>query len=86
MQFGNGLKISLEVPPIRIYTSCMEIKDVKGNWYSVDKGDLIDNGCEEGICVGIYLDGNELEFGVSDGKEGWSVLVEEIVKVNGEKI
>ena len=52
----------------------------------IDKGDLISDGFEEGICVSVLKDGGDIEFGVWDGKEGWSINLREVKKVNGEDV
>ena len=65
----------------------MEIKDKKsGNWVKIEKGDMIGDGCEEGIVVCILVEDNEIEFGVSDVKEGWSLKLGDVKKVNGAEV
>ena len=64
----------------------MEIKKEDGSWFKVEKGDLLDDGFEEGVCVSIECDGGDVSFGVYDGKEGWSMHLRELAKVNGEKV
>ena len=76
----------LEVPRIRIYNNSMEIKNMNGEYVKVEKGDLIGDGFEEGICVNILVDGGDVEFGVYDGKEGWSIHMREVKSVNGDKV
>ena len=61
----------------------MEIK-INGDWVKIEKGDLIGDGFEEGVVVSILLEDNEVEFGVFDGKEGWSLKECDVKKVNGE--
>ena len=61
----------------------MEIKDKNGEWVKIDKGDLIGDGFEEGVCVNILMDGGDVEFGVYDGKEGWSIHLRDVKNVNG---
>ena len=63
----------------------MEIKIGK-EWVKIEKGDLISDGFEEGIVVSILLEDNEVEFGMFDGKEGWSLKECDVKKVNGEWI
>ena len=62
----------------------MEIKNVNGEWVKVEKGDMIGDGFEEGVCVSILVDGGDIEFGVYDGKEGWDLNLRELKKVNGD--
>ena len=69
-----------------MYNCIMEIKDKKGSWIKIEKGDLISDGFEEGVCVSILMDGGDCEFGVYDGKEGWSIHLREVDSVNGEKV
>ena len=76
----------LEVPLIRIYNDCMEIKNVNGEYVKIEKGDLIGDGFEEGVCVGILVDRGDVEFNVYDGKEGWSIHMREVASVNGDKV
>ena len=47
---------------------------------------MISDGFEEGVCVSILMDGGDCEFGVYDGKEGWSIHLREVDSVNGEKV
>ena len=35
----------------------MEIKNKNDEWVSIDKGDMISDGFEEGICVSVMKDG-----------------------------
>ena len=63
----------------------MEIK-IDNEWVKIEKGDLISDGFEEGIVVSILLEDNEVEFGVFDGKEGWSLKECDVKKVNGDWI
>ena len=88
MRFGQIGRNSnkLEVPPIRIYNNSMEIKNMNGEYVKVEKGDLIGDGFEEGVCVNILVDGGDVEFGVYDGKEGWSIHMREVKSVNGNKV
>ena len=76
----------LEVPRISAYNNSMEIKNMNGEYVKVEKGDLIGDGFEEGICVNILVDGGDVEFGVYDGKEGWSIHMREVKSVNGDKV
>jgi hypothetical protein len=64
----------------------MEIKNKNDEWVSINKGDLISDGFEEGVCVSILVDGGDINFGVYDGKEGWDINLREVVKVNGEDV
>jgi len=64
----------------------MEIKDKNGEWVKIEKGDIVGDGYEEGSVVNILVDGNEIEVGVYDGKEGWSMSLKEVREVNGEKV
>ena len=66
------------VPVELKYNIVMEIK--------IDKGDLISDGFEEGMVCGIREDGGDMWYDVWDGKEGWSMNLREIVKVNGEEL
>jgi hypothetical protein len=77
-------KKGIEVPQIWSYNYIMEIKDKKGSWIKIEKGDVIGDGFEEGIVIDIRLDGAELEFGVSDLKEGWTINLRDVQKVNGD--
>ncbi len=52
----------------------------------IDKGDLISDGFEEGMVCGIREDGGDMWYDVWDGKEGWSMNLREIVKVNGKEL
>ena len=70
--------LGVEVPLKRIQNIVMEIK--------IDKGDLISDGFEEGMVCGIRKDGGDMWYDVWDGKEGWSMNLREIVKVNGEEL
>jgi len=76
----------LEVPQIRSYNYIMEIKDKKGSWVKIEKGDLIGDGFEEGMVVDIRMDGGDMWFGVSDMKEGWSMHMRDVKEVNGDKV
>ena len=64
----------------------MEIKDKKGSWIKIDKGDVIGDGFEDGVVVSILVEDNEVEFGVYDGKEGWSLKLDDVKSVNGDKV
>ena len=64
----------------------MEIKNKNGEWVKIEKGDMIGDGCEEGIVVCILVEDNEIEFGVFDGKEGWSLNLKDVKEVNGDKV
>jgi hypothetical protein len=64
----------------------MEIKDKKGSWIKIEKGDIVGDGFEEGSVVNILVDGNEIELGVYDGKEGWSLKLNDVKEVNGDKV
>ena len=64
----------------------MEIKDKNGEWVKIEKGDVIGDGFEDGIVISILLDGADLEFGVSDMKEGWTVKLRDIQNVNGNDV
>jgi hypothetical protein len=64
----------------------MEIKDKKGSWIKIEKGDLIGDGFEEGMVVDIRFEDKEVWFGVSDIKEGWSMSLKEVNFVNGDKV
>jgi hypothetical protein len=76
----------LEVPVIWSYNTSMEIKDKKGSWITIDKGDVIGDGYEEGMVVDIRFEDEEIMFGVSDMKEGWSMSLKEVNFVNGDKV
>ena len=78
--------ISLEVPEEFNYNYIMEIKDKNGEWVKIEKGDVIGDGFEDGIVISILLDGADLEFGVSDMKEGWTVKLRDIQNVNGNDV
>ena len=67
------------------YNNSMEIKNKNGEWVKIEKGDLISDGFEEGVCVSILVDGGDIEFGVYDGKEGWSIHMREVKSVNGKE-
>ena len=69
-----------------MYNYIMEIKDKKGSWIKIEKGDVIGDESEEGIVVCILVEDGEIEFGVSDMKEGWSLKLEDVKKVNGDKV
>jgi hypothetical protein len=64
----------------------MEIKDKKGSWIKIEKGDIVGDGFEEGSVVNILVDGGKIELGVYDGKEGWSLKLEDVKEVNGDKV
>jgi hypothetical protein len=64
----------------------MEIKDKNGEWVKIEKGDVVGDGFEEGVCVNILMDGGDVEFGVYDGKEGWSIHLREVKEVNGKEV
>ena len=64
----------------------MEIKDKKGSWVKIEKGDIVGDGYEEGSVVNILVDGNGVELGVYDGKEGWSMNLKDVRIVNGDKV
>ena len=70
--------LGVDVPRNSLYNIVMEIK--------IDKGDLISDGFEEGMVCGIRKDGGDMWYDVWDGKEGWSMNLREIVKVNGEEL
>jgi hypothetical protein len=61
----------------------MEIK-IDNEWVSVEKGDWISDGFEDGSVVSIREDGGDIWFGVYDGKEGWDMHLREVKKVNGD--
>jgi len=63
----------------------MEIK-IDKEWVKIEKGDVIGDGFEDGIVVSILVEDGEIEFGVSDMKEGWSLKLDDVKKVNGEWI
>ena len=64
----------------------MEIKDKNGGWFKIEKGDVVGDGFEEGVCVSILMDKGDVEFGIFDGKEGWSLNLREVRSVNGDKV
>ena len=64
----------------------MEIKDKKGSWIKIEKGDIIGDGYEDGSVVSILVENGEIEFGVYDGKEGWSLKLNDVKEVNGDKV
>ena len=64
----------------------MEIKDKKGSWIKIEKGDIVGDGFEEGSVVNILFENNEIELGVYDGKEGWSLNLKDVKEVNGDKV
>ena len=64
----------------------MEIKDKNGNWVKIEKGDVVGDGFEDGVVVNILVDGGDMEFGVYDGKEGWSIHLREVKSVNGKEV
>ena len=65
----------------------MEIKDKKGSWIKIEKGDLIGDEFEEGVVVNILVyEKGVIEFGVYDGKEGWSLMLGDVKEVNGDKV
>jgi hypothetical protein len=78
--------LELEVPLKLNYNYIMEIKDKKGEWVKIEKGDIVGDGYEEGSVVNILVDGNEIELGVYDGKEGWSMSLKEVREVNGDRV
>jgi hypothetical protein len=79
--------LKLEVPEEFNYNYIMEIKDKKsGEWVKIEKGDVIGDGFEEGIVIDIRLDGADLEFGVSDLKEGWTIHLRDVQNVNGNDV
>ena len=57
---------------------------IDNEWVSVEKGDWISDGFEDGSVVSIREDGGDIWFGVYDGKEGWDLNLRELKKVNGE--
>ena len=63
----------------------MEIK-IDNEWVSVEKGDWISDGFEDGVVVNIREDGGDEWYGVYDGKEGWSIHLREVKSVNGEDV
>ena len=75
--------LKLEVPEEFNYNNIMEIKDKSGSWVKIEKGDVISDGFEEGIVIDIRMDGSDLEFGVSDLKEGWTIHLRDVQNVNG---
>ena len=74
------------MPQIWIYNKIMEIKNKSGNWVKIEKGDVIGDESEEGIVVCILVEDGEIEFGVSDMKEGWSLKLNDVKIVNGDKV
>ena len=64
----------------------MEIKDKKGSWIKIEKGDIVGDGYEDGSVVSILVENGEIEFGVYDGKEGWSLKLNDVKEVNGDKV
>ena len=80
------LRIWLELPVIWMYNYIMEIKDKKGSWIKIEKGDIIGDGYEDGSVVSILVENGEIEFGVYDGKEGWSLKLNDVKEVNGDKV
>ena len=64
----------------------MEIKNKNGGWTKIEKGDIVGDGYEEGSVVNILKDGKEIELGVYDGKEGWSMNLKDVRIVNGDKV
>ena len=71
------------VPVELKYNIVMEIK-IDKEWVKIEKGDVIGDGFEEGVVVNILVEDNEVEFGVWDGKEGWSLNLRDLKKVNGD--
>ena len=80
------LKFRLDVPIDISYNKIMEIKDKNGKWVKIEKGDIVGDGYEEGSVVNILFENNEIELGVYDGKEGWSMSLKEVREVNGDKV
>jgi len=74
------------VPQNINYNKIMEIKNKNGEWVKIEKGDMIGDGFEEGVCVSVLVDGGDVSFGVYDGKEGWSIHLREVDSVNGDKV
>ena len=64
----------------------MEIRDINGKYVKIEKGDVVGDGFEEGVCVSILVDGGDIEFGVYDGKEGWSINRRDVKNVNGDNV
>jgi hypothetical protein len=64
----------------------MEIRDNNGEYVKIEKGDIVGDGYEEGSVVSILVDNGEIELGVYDGKEGWSMSLKEVNFVNGSKV
>ena len=77
--------LGVEVPRISYYNIVMEIK-IDNEWVSVEKGDWISDGFEDGSVVDIRMDGGDMWFSVYDGKEGWDMHLREVKKVNGDWI
>ena len=77
------MKNNIEVPVRLKYNIVMEIK-IDKEWVKIEKGDVIGDGFEDGVVVNILVEDNEVEFGVWDGKEGWSLKLDDVKKVNGE--
>tara|TARA_Y100000310_G_scaffold21139_1_gene20450 strand:+ start:38 stop:232 length:195 start_codon:yes stop_codon:yes gene_type:complete len=50
----------------------------------IEKGDLVSDGFEDGVVVNIREDGGDVWYDVYDGKEGWSLHLRDVVKVNDE--
>ena len=61
----------------------MEIK-IDKEWVKIEKGDWISDGFEDGSVIEIRKDGGDIWFEVFDGKEGWSLNLRDLKKVNGE--
>ena len=78
--------LGVEVPLNSLYNIVMEIKDKNGNWIKFEKGDVIGDGFEEGMCVNIRKDEGDVWFDVYDMKEGWSINLREVKSVNGDKV
>ena len=78
--------LGVEVPGNSLYNIVMEIKDKNGNWIKFEKGDVIGDGFEEGMCVNIRKDEGDVWFDVYDMKEGWSINLREVKSVNGDKV
>ena len=77
------MKNNIEVPVRLKYNIVMEIK-IDNEWVSVEKGDWISDGFEDGSVVNIWKDGGDVWFSVYDGKEGWDLNLRELKKVNGD--
>ena len=78
--------LGVEVPLISLYNIVMEIKDKNGNWIKFEKGDVIGDGFEEGMCVNIRKDEGDVWFDVYDMKEGRSIKLREVKSVNGDEV